>query len=199
MEPSNCPGCEQRDALLAQLQQRVASLEAEVRRLRERLGQNATYSSVPPSANPCSAPKPVVKKPTGRKPGAQPGHAPCQRLRLPAPRVDHVVRYVPQRCHHCHAALPTEPGPDDPEPSWHQTAEPPPVLAEITEHQGHFRTCPQGGTLNHASIPAAVRAHLLGPRLASVLAYLSGVRHDSKRGVGKSRKRFSGCRSAWAR
>ena len=49
--------------------------------------------------------------------------------------------------------------------------------------QGHFRTCPQCGSLNHAPIPAEVRAHALGPRLASVLAYLSGARHDSKRGV----------------
>jgi len=183
MDAFACPGCQQRDTLIAQLQQRVATLEAEVRHLRERLGQNATNSSVPPSANPGAAPKPVVKKPTGRKPGAQRGHAPCQRVRLPAERVAKIVRYVPEVCQQCQAALPAEAGPGDPEPSWHQTAELPPVLAQITEHQGHFRTCSHCGTLNHAPIPAAVRAHVLEPRLASVMAYLSGARHDSKRGV----------------
>jgi hypothetical protein len=52
MEPFDCPGCQRRDALLAQLQRRIDTLEAEVRILRERLGQNATNSSIPPSADP---------------------------------------------------------------------------------------------------------------------------------------------------
>jgi hypothetical protein len=52
MDALACPGCQERDALLAQLQQQIASLEAEVRRLRQGLGQNATNSSVPSSANP---------------------------------------------------------------------------------------------------------------------------------------------------
>src|SRR5215471_14903097 len=132
MDAFICPGCQQRDALLAQLQQRIVALEAEVRALRERLGQNATNSSVPPSANPPTAPKPVVKKPTGRKPGAQPGHAPCQRVRLPAERLTRVVHHRPTICTHCQATLPPEPGPVDPEPTWHQVAELPPLLAEIT-------------------------------------------------------------------
>jgi transposase len=79
--------------------------------------------------------------------------------------------------------LPAEPGPDDPEPTWHQVAELPPLAARITEHQGHARICPCCGTLNHAAIPAASRGHTLGPRPAAVMAYRSGARHDSKRGV----------------
>jgi transposase len=181
-EPS-CPGCQQRDAALADLRERLAALEAEVRDLKGRLGQNASNSSLPPSANPPAAPKPVVKAPTGRPPGAQAGHAPWQRVRLPAERVHDIVRYVPAACRRCQAALPAAPGPDDPEPTWHQVAELPPLTARITEHQGHARLCPHCGTLNHAPIPADVRAHALGPRMAAVMAYLSGARHDSKRGV----------------
>jgi transposase len=176
MAKQRCPGCRERDARIAALERRVAELEA-------RLGQNATNSSVPPSANPPAAAKPVVKEPTGRQPGGQPGHAPRQRSRLPAERVQEVVRYVPRTCRRCQAALPTEPGPYDPEPAWHQVAELPEITARITEHQGHTRTCPRCGTVNHARIPAAVRAHTLGPRLAAVMAYLSGARHDSKRCV----------------
>jgi transposase len=171
-----CRGCRERDARIAALERRVADLEA-------RLGQHASNSSVPPSANPPAAPKPVVKEPTGRKPGGQPGHAPCQRVRLPAARVHELVRYLPTTCRSCQAPLPQQPGPADPEPTWHQVAELPAIAARITEHQGHARHCPSCGTLNHAPIPAAVRAHCLGPRLAAVMAYLSGVRHDSKRGV----------------
>jgi transposase len=176
MAKLRCPGCRERDARIAALEQRVAELEA-------RLGQNASNSSLPPSANPPAAPKPVVKEPTGRQPGGQPGHAPCQRVRLPAERVHEVIRHVPTTCHRCQAPLPAEPGPEDPEPTWHQVAELPEITARITEHQGHARYCPCCGTLNRVPIPAAVRAHTLGPRLAAVMAYLSGARHDSKRGV----------------
>jgi hypothetical protein len=56
------------------LRERVHALEAEVRDLQARLGQNACNSSLPPSANPADAPKPIIKQPTGRQPGAQPGH-----------------------------------------------------------------------------------------------------------------------------
>lgn len=176
MAQKGCPGCRK-------LQRRVAELEALVRDLQARHGQNATNSSVPPSANPPAAPKPVVKKPTGRQPGGQPGHAPGQRLRLPAERVHEVVRYVPTRCQGCQRALSAEPGPNDPEPTWHQVAELPELTARITEHQGHTRLCPHCGTRHHAPIPAEVRAHTVGPRLAGVMAYCSGARHDSKRGV----------------
>src|SRR6266511_5405907 len=183
MAKPSCPGCRQRDAGIAALERQVAELQTRVRDLHARLGSNATNSSVPPSANPPDAPKPVVKQPTGRPPGAQPGHACCRRVRLPATQVHDVVHHRPTACRRCQAALPDAPGPHDPAPTWHQVAELPPLAARITEHQGHTRVCPRCGTRNHAAIPADVRAHVVGPRLAAVMAYLSGGRHDSKRGV----------------
>lgn len=176
MGKRSCPGCRR-------LARRVAELEALVRELQARLGQHAGNSSVPPSANPPAAPKPVVKEPTGRQPGGQPGHAPCQRLRLPAERVDQVVCHVPLTCRRCQAALPHRAGADDPPPTWHQVVELPEIAARVTEHQGHTRICVRCGAATHRPIPADIRAHVLGPRLAAVMAYLSGARHDSKRGV----------------
>src|SRR5947209_13373702 len=105
----SCPRC-------AELLERIAQLEQQVRALEARLGQNASNSSLPPSANPPAAPKPVVKKPTGRTSGAQPGHEPHLRQRLPAERLTEVVRLLPRQCRSCRAALPPEPGPDDPAP-----------------------------------------------------------------------------------
>src|SRR5207244_4245189 len=90
-EPLQCPGCQQRDAVIAELLRRVAELEATVRDLQGRLGVNAANSSLPPSANPPDAPKPVVKAPTGRRPGGQPGHPPRLRRRLPPDRLAAVV------------------------------------------------------------------------------------------------------------
>lgn len=178
MAQRSCPGCRK-------LQRRVAELEALVRDLQARLGQNASNSSLPPSANPPDAPKPVVKEPTGRKPGGQPGHPPAAPVRVPPEQLFEVVHHRPTVCRRCQHSLPEQRGPHDPVPTWHQVAELPPIAAQITEHQGHARHCPHCGTLNLASIPAAVRRHSIGPRLAAVMTYFSGARHDSKRGVAE--------------
>jgi transposase len=180
---TECPECarlrRELDAALA----RIAALEAQVRELLARLGRNSSNSSAPPSADPPGAPKPVVKSPTGRRPGGQPGHPGHHRRRLPPERVNRVVPYVPTTCAGCHAPLPAEPGPGDPEPTWHQVAELPELAAVITEHQGHARTCPGCGHLNRGEIPAVVRAHVIGPRLAAVMSYFSGRHHLSRRAV----------------
>src|SRR5262245_4859173 len=185
-----CPGCLDRDERIRALEQRAADLEgrvgdleAQLREALARLGANATNSSVPPSANPPQAPKPVVKTPTGKPSGAQPGHPAHLRRRLPPERLARTVPFVPGRCERCHEPLPRDPGPDDPEPTWHQVAELPEMAARVTEYQGHFRTCPCCGTLNHAPIPGDLKAHSIGPRLAATLAYLTGRHHVSQRGL----------------
>jgi transposase len=173
---SACPQC-------IELQKRIVELEALVRDLQERLNQNSSNSSIPPSANPLGAPKPVSKVPTGRQPGGQTGHPGHHRHRLPPQRVNQIVPYVPTTCTQCQASLPAEPGPGDPEPSWHQVAELPDLAAVITEHQGHARICPCCGHLNRGQIPPEVRAHVIGPRLAAVMSYLSGRHHLGRRAV----------------
>jgi transposase len=57
------------------------------------------------------------------------------------------------------------------------------MAAQVTEYQGHFRTCPCCGMLNHAPIPKDLKAHSIGPRLAAILAYLTGSHHVSQRGL----------------
>jgi transposase len=183
MVEMTCPGCLERDERIAALERRVAELEARLRDLTARLGTNATNSSTPPSANPPNAPKPVVKERTGKKPGGQPGHPAHLRRRLPPERVNQVIPFVPERCNRCAAPLPVEPGPEDPEPSWHQVAELPPMAAVVTEYQGHYRTCACCGTVNHAPIPQDLKAHSVGPRLSATLAYLAGSHRVSKRGL----------------
>jgi transposase len=165
------------------LLERIAHLEARIRELEAQLNRNASNSSVPPSQNPPQAPKPVTKKPTGRKPGGQPGHPGHRRVRWPPERLTAVVRSVPTHCRSCATPLPAAAGPADPEPTWHQVAELPEALVAVTEHQGQGRRCPGCGAITWAPIPAAVRAHGQGPRLAAAMAYLSGCHHLSKRGV----------------
>src|SRR5579875_1259078 len=67
MDEPSCPGCRQRDAIIARLQQQLATLTERVRVLEEQLQNNASNSSLPPSANPPQTPKPVVKQPLRQK------------------------------------------------------------------------------------------------------------------------------------
>ena len=80
--------------------------------------------------------------------------------------------------------------------AWHEGRGPSPieVLEEglsrslgrpvrVTEYQGHARTCPCCGEVTHAAVPAEVKAHSIGPRLAAALAFLTGRCHLSKRAV----------------
>ncbi len=178
METVACPGCRERDQRIAALEKRVAELEDQ---LRQFLGRNASNSSIPPSANPPGAPRPTAKPKSGRKPGGQKGHPPQPRPRLPEDRVDTVKHLRPTACGHCHAPLPAAAGPNDPPPVWHQVLELPPVLVHVTEYQGHARTCRGCGHVTRASIPAAIRAHGLGPRLTATLSALTGTFHVSNR------------------
>src|SRR5438105_12105274 len=123
MDGPVCQGCRERDALIATLQARIAELEQRLAALEARLGTNSSNSSVPPSANPLGAPKPVVKKKSKRKPGGQPGHPPRLKQLLPPERVKDVVAFVPEQCQHCQAALPAQAGPHDPEPTRFQVIE----------------------------------------------------------------------------
>ena len=183
MATVTCPGCQERDERLAAFERRVAELQATVRDLNARLGTNATNSGTPPSANPPGAPKPVIKQRTGKKTGGQPGHPARLKRRLPPERLQQVIPFVPSHCDRCHEPLPPQPGLDDPEPSWHQVAELPKMTAQVTEYQGHYRTCPCCRQLNHAAIPQDLKAHSIGPRLAATLGYLAGGHRVSQRGL----------------
>src|SRR5262249_61925899 len=114
MEQPGCPGCRERDARIAALEARVAALEARLNDLLE--------PRTPP--RPAAAlPKGPAKKPTGKRPGGQPGHPPHLKTLLPPERVKHTVPYVPTHCAHCQTPLPREAGPLDPPPVRHQVAE----------------------------------------------------------------------------
>ena len=182
----NCPQCAQFAKLILELQAQVKELRAEVRELKAKLNTHSGNSSLPPSANPPSAPKFPPKPPTGRKPGGQPGHTGHSRVRLPVERIDQVVPYIPAACERCHALLPKEAGVKDPEPTWHQVAELPPVAAIVTEHQGHGRQCDCCGHVTWGKIPDNVRAHAFGPKLAAAVVFLSSRCHGSKRVVAET-------------
>jgi transposase len=183
MDEPHCPGCRERDARIAELEAQVADLLKRIGELEARLGRNASNSSIPPSANPLDAAKPVKKKKSKRQRGGQPDHPPHLKQVLPPERVTRTKQFVPDTCTRCHGPLPAEAGPSDPEPKRFQTIELPPIVVNVTEYQAQARTCPSCGEVTHAIIPAEIRAHSVGPRLTATLSYFTGCHGISKRGV----------------
>jgi transposase len=100
---------------------------------------------------------------------------------LPAEQVTKTKNFIPTLCEQCQGPLSAERGPNDPEPAWHQVAELPRVLVEVTEYLGHARTCSGCGHVTRVAIPAAIRAHAFGPRFTAVVSTLTGMFHVSKR------------------
>ena len=154
----DCPRCRELEA-------RVLVLETLLRDLQDQ-------RKPPPPKRPAEPQPPApAKVPTGKTRGAQPGHPPHLKTFLPSERVKTVVEYAPVCCAACDKPLSAIA--NNPDPKRHQVAELPVILAEITEHRGHSRTCPCGHT-TRAPLPADIRKYSLGPHLTATVLYLIG-------------------------
>lgn len=180
---SVCLECAGLRVLLEEAHRRIGELEAQVRELTSRLNQNSSNSSRPPSSDPPWVGRYPRKPKSSRQAGGQPGHPGHYRQRFPPERIKEVIPYIPKVCAHCQTPLPQEPAPGDPEPTWHQVVELPPLAVTVTEHQGHARRCSSCGRLTRADIPEEVRAYTIGPRLAATASFFTGYCHLGKRTV----------------
>ena len=161
---------------VAEQRAEITVLRAQMTALTERLGQSSQNSSRPPSTDPPSAERPRPRG-SGRRPGAQPGHAAQARALVAVTAVDAVVPVKPRQCRRCGAGLRGS----DPTPRRHQVTELPPVRPTITEYQLHTLTCAQCGGTTTAPWPGGVPRGVLGPRLVAMVAVCTGVYHLSKR------------------
>lgn len=166
-----CPGCKALGELYRKLEARVKDLE-------DRLNANSSNSSKAPSSDPFN-PRYRPKKPTGKRPGGQPGHPGFGRSLLPTEQVDEVVRHRPTVCPNCQSGLP--------ETAMkltrrQQVTELPPKAVVVTEHQAYACTC-HCGHRTAAEIPVSVTRSCIGPRLSAVVCYLSAHVHGSRRAV----------------
>jgi transposase len=189
MAVPSCPGCCKRDARIAQLETRLAELEAKVREqahlildlARKLQDKDLPKADAPPQ--PDESAKPPPRTASQRKPGAQPGHPPHLKQWLPPERVTQIKTFVPSHCQHCQQPLPATRQPHDPQPTRFQVAELPELKAAVIEYQGHARTCPCCGEVTRATVPADIRAHSVGPGLAALMSFLVGNCGLSKRRV----------------
>src|SRR5579871_3691499 len=166
-------------ALVQRYERRVQALQQQVAQLTERLNQNSTNSSRPPSSDPPHVKRRPPQPSSGRQKGGQPGHARQQRPLVPPEQVQQTIPVMPSACRKCGQALHGE----DPQPRRHQVAETPPVQAEVTEYRLHRLTCTACGTRTCASLPAGVPTGAFGPRLQALLTLLAGGYRLGKRPI----------------
>ncbi len=166
-------------ALIQQYEQRLQALQRKADQVTERLNQNSSNSSRPPSSDPPHVKHRPPKPPSGRQRGGQPGHARQQRPLVPPEQVKQSIPLKPSACRKCGQALSGH----DPQPRKHQVAEIPPIQAEVTEYRLHRLTCTACGTRTCASLPAGVTAGAFGPRLQAMLAVLAGAYRLGKRPI----------------
>ena len=196
LPPAPCPECGILRAALEQARQQIAQLQAEIRELRSQLQRNSSNSSSPPSLDPPGAPKPVVKAPTGRKPGGQPGHPGHHRHRLPPAPSRTSCRSCPLSAPTARPPCPTTPPPATPNrpgirsprfPCWRRSS---PSIKGM-------RTCPCCGHTTRAEIPPRSAPMSWGPTWRRSCP-ISAVATTWASGASRSWSRPSSkCRSPW--
>ena len=160
-------------ATIERLEAEVVELRAEVAELKRRLAQNSRNSSRPPSSDGLAKP-PVqsLRRPSGRKPGGQPGH-PGGSLEKVAV-ADEIVDHVPSLCAGCGAGLA---GGEEAGHLVRQVFDLPEIRLRSIEHRAHTRRCGCGHETT-APFPAAVAAPTqYGPRLRALGIYLVSYQH----------------------
>jgi len=149
---------------------RVATLEATVQDLMERLPQDARPSSHPPSSEPPQRQRPR-RQPSGRRPSGQPGPQGQTRTVVPVEEVDVVIPLKPAQGGRCPQAL----AGDDPQPPRQQVYEIPPSVSMVTAYPWPQLVCPVCGEGTRAAWPVGVPRGTYGPRGHAITALCPGA------------------------
>src|SRR6201987_4415935 len=92
-------------ALVQQYEQRLQALQRKVDQMTDRLNQNSTNPSRPPSSDPPHVKRRPPQPSSGRRKGGQPGHARQQRPLVPPEQVKQTIPVMPSACRKCGQAL----------------------------------------------------------------------------------------------
>lgn len=171
---------------LARIAELVAVIEkqaARIAELEEKLRQNSSNSSKPPSSDgPDHKPARPAKKKSGRKPGGQPGHAKRERTLLPVELARHSTDSVPSACEHCGSTQLD----DDPSPHRHQVVDLPPIVPVFDECRQHARRCRDCAHVTIGPLPADMTSLGFGPGVDAMVGQLAGEQRLSKRAVAEA-------------
>jgi len=168
-----------RDARIAELEKQLAAALARIAHLEELVRKSSSNSSKPPSSDAPGKKLFRRPKPSGKKPGGQPGHKGWKRALVPAEEVDRHHDCVPSECARCAAPL----AGSDPTPLLHQVFHLPEVKPFVEQYALHELGCGVCGTATRAELPAGVPTRSFGPSVVATIAVLIGAYRMSKRSV----------------
>src|SRR5262245_12360954 len=166
-------------AVFESLRCRVAELEQRIADLEARLQLNSTNSSKPPSSDPIGLKRKPPAPPTGRKSGAQPGHAQARGRLVPPEKLRSSTDCRPATGRRCAHPLRG----DDPEPLIHPVADLPRIEPIVDQFRWHRLTCWHCGATTCGTLPEGVPAGGFSPYTQAVLATLAGADRLSKRPI----------------
>jgi transposase len=169
-------------AEIALLKARIIEQDARIADLERRLGMNSKNSSTPPSSEGLGKPSPEsLRKPSGRKPGGQPGRQGRTLRQVADP--DEIVRHEPSCCQGCGDTLAAAAQTGF---TRRQVFDLPPVRVRVVEHQLISRQC-ACGAVTTADAPESVNAPVqYGPRILAVIVYLYMGQYLSKNRTAKA-------------
>lgn len=120
------------------------------------------------------------KRGKSRKRGGQPGHKRAQRQLLPPEQVDAIIDLIPESCDRCGRKLRGR----DPRPLRSQVTELPRIKPQVEEFRQHALSCAHCEAVTRAPLPPNV-VGAFGPRLLSLIVYMTGGLRLSKRVVAR--------------
>ena len=162
--------------LVARMQQQLAEQQGQIGWLQERVKLDSRTSSKPPSSDGPASGKRAQRRASGRRRGAQKGHAGSCRAVLDEAQVDEIIDCpAPEVCE-CGALVVPEG-----EAVRHQVFDAPVVRARVSEYRLHAGRCTACGKPQRARLPAGVPSGQIGPRALALVGVL-GTRYHLTQG-----------------
>lgn len=151
------------------LESTIQQLQARVHELEGRLSKNSSNSSKPPGSDGLKRKPRSLRKPSGKKPGGQQGHAGKGLAQVSNPDV--IVTHTPSICTGCGSDLSNVGGTTAEK---RQVFDIPPPKIDVTEHRVEEKQCPCCGERAKASFPENVKGPVqYGDRARALTTYFS--------------------------
>jgi transposase len=186
-----------RDNQIARLKQELSEVRGDNHRLQRRnselealITKDSHNSSRPPSSDPPWAKRTKsLRRPSGKRPGGQPGH-PGHTLRL-TQKPQRVITHRPQQCRHCLSPLG---GGWSAGAERRQVIDLVPARLRVIEHRAEVVCCPACGKRTKAEFPVGVKARVqYGPSILARALYLHDYQLLPYARTAEAMKELFGC------